>query len=119
MIVATMHAGNRRLDFSEHMDGFFDEIGDSPGSFAVNGLLAAHMPLVSWCHNYMGNFTSSEPSTGLSTVWSCGPRCFDRFLAMHLLTGAMPTGASTLNVTGARNSVTSLVTLRSSLTMTT
>ena len=43
--------GNRRLDFSETMDGYFDEIGDSPGSFAVNGLLAINQPLVTWCHN--------------------------------------------------------------------
>ena len=42
----------------------------------------------------LGNFTSTEPSTGLSNVWSCGPACFDRFLAMHLLVGSSFTAPS-------------------------
>jgi hypothetical protein len=57
-------------------------------------LLAINAPLISWCHNYVGNFTSNEPATGLSNVWNCGPACFDQFLMMHLYVGTMPTAPS-------------------------
>ena len=57
----------------------------------MNGILAINAPLVSWCHNYLGNFTSAETATGLNNVWSCGASCFDRFLMMHMLVGSHPT----------------------------